>query len=51
VCYYLFTSIVEVGGESKSFKQIKDLPCSYLVVDTDFTENKNKIPPLAFCIE
>jgi hypothetical protein len=37
---YLF----EVGGEGKSFKQIKDLPHSYLVVDTDFTENKNKIP-------
>lgn len=35
--------IFEVGGESKSFGQIKDIQNSYLVIDTD-TENKNKIP-------
>lgn len=34
----------EVGGEGKSFGQIKDIPNSYLVIDTDSTENKNKIP-------
>ena len=34
----------EVGGEGKSFAQIKDMPNSYLVIDTDSTENKNKIP-------
>ncbi|MGM0520300.1 MAG: ATP-binding protein [Campylobacterota bacterium] len=34
----------EVGGEGKSFEQIKDMPNSYLVIDTDSTENKNKIP-------
>lgn len=36
--------IFEVGGESKSFSQIKDLENSYLVIDTDTTENKYKIP-------
>ena len=34
----------EVGGENKSFKQIKDIENSYLVIDTDSTENTNKIP-------
>lgn len=34
----------EVGGQSKSFKQIKDIENSYLVVDTDSTENSSKIP-------
>lgn len=34
----------EVGGESKSFNQIKDVPNSYLVIDTDSTENSKKIP-------
>ncbi|MEA2073423.1 MAG: AAA family ATPase [Campylobacterota bacterium] len=34
----------EVGGGSKSFNQIKDVENSYLVIDTDFTENPNKIP-------
>jgi predicted AAA+ superfamily ATPase len=34
----------EVGGENKSFEQIKDIKNSYLVIDTDTTENKNKIP-------
>ena len=35
---------VEVGGKNKSFKQISDIENSFLVVDTDFTEHKNKIP-------
>ena len=34
----------EVGGESKGFKQIKDVDNGYLVIDTDSTENPNKIP-------
>jgi len=34
----------EVGGKNKSFKQIKDIENSYLVIDTDSTENKTKIP-------
>jgi len=37
-------SIFEVGGETKSFKQIKDLPESYLVVDETETGYGNKIP-------
>jgi len=36
--------IFEVGGESKSFNQIKDMKDSYLVIDTDSTENSHKIP-------
>jgi len=34
----------EVGGEGKGFKQIKDVENGYLVIDTDSTENPNKIP-------
>jgi len=34
----------EVGGEGKSFKQIEDVENGYLVIDTDSTENPNKIP-------
>jgi len=34
----------EVGGEGKSFKQIEDVKNGYLVIDTDSTENPNKIP-------
>lgn len=34
----------EVGGENKKFNQIKDLENSYLVIDTDSTQNKSKIP-------
>lgn len=34
----------EVGGEGKSFKQIKDIEDSYLIIDTDSTENQYKIP-------
>jgi len=36
--------IFEVGGASKSFKQIKDIKNSYLVIDTDSTDNSTKIP-------
>jgi len=34
----------EVGGKNKSFKQIKDMKNSYLVIDDDFTVNDKKIP-------
>ncbi len=34
----------EVGGENKTFNQIKDMENSYLVIDTDSTENEKKIP-------
>jgi len=34
----------EVGGESKTFSQIKELDNAYLVIDTDSTENAHKIP-------
>jgi predicted AAA+ superfamily ATPase len=34
----------EVGGENKKFSQIKDVDNAYLVIDTDSTENRNKIP-------
>ncbi len=34
----------EVGGNSKKFKQIKDVDNSYLIIDTDSTENSHKIP-------
>ena len=34
----------EVGGEGKSFHQIKDIKNSYLIIDTDSTENQYKIP-------
>ncbi|MFK5975166.1 MAG: AAA family ATPase [Sulfurovum sp.] len=34
----------EVGGENKKFNQIKDIENSYLVIDTDSTQNPNKIP-------
>ncbi|MEA3331075.1 MAG: AAA family ATPase [Campylobacterota bacterium] len=34
----------EIGGKNKTFKQIKDIDNSFIVVDTDSTENINKIP-------
>ena len=34
----------EVGGEGKKFTQIKGVENSYLVIDTDTTENSNKLP-------
>jgi len=36
--------IFEIGGKNKSFKQIKDAKNSYVVVDTDYTMEINKIP-------
>lgn len=36
--------IFEVGGNNKSFEQIKDVDHSFLVIDTDATENPKKIP-------
>ncbi len=36
--------IFEIGGKNKTFKQIKDIPNSYLAIDTDYTMEKNKIP-------
>ncbi len=36
--------VFEIGGKNKSFKQIKDLPNAYVVVDTDYTVEENKIP-------
>jgi uncharacterized protein len=35
---------IEVGGKNKGFRQIKDLKDSWLVVDTDSTQNPKKIP-------
>ncbi len=35
---------VEVGGKSKSFKQIKDIPESYIVSDDIFIGEDNRIP-------
>jgi predicted AAA+ superfamily ATPase len=34
----------KVGGKNKSFKQIKDMENSYLVIDDDFIVNDKKIP-------
>ncbi|HHH19645.1 MAG TPA: ATP-binding protein [Campylobacterales bacterium] len=36
--------IFEIGGKNKSFKQIKDIPNSFVVVDTDYSMEENKIP-------
>lgn len=36
--------IYEVGGKNKSFSQIKNLPNSYVVIDTDYSMEKNRIP-------
>ncbi len=36
--------IYEIGGKNKNFKQIKDIENSYLVIDTDYSMEKNKIP-------
>jgi len=36
--------IFEIGGKNKSFKQIKNIDNSYVVVDTDYTIQNNKIP-------
>lgn len=36
--------VFEVGGEGKNYSQIKDIKNSYLVIDTDSTQNPKKIP-------
>lgn len=36
--------IFEIGGKNKSFKQIKDVPHSFVVIDTDYTMEENRIP-------
>ena len=36
--------VFEIGGKNKSFKQIKDIPNSFLAIDTDYTAEPNKIP-------
>jgi len=36
--------IFEIGGRNKTFKQIKDIEDSYLVIDTDYTTENRKIP-------
>ena len=36
--------IFEVGGKTKSFKQIKDLPESYVIIDETEVGFGNKIP-------
>lgn len=37
-------NIFEIGGKNKSFKQIKSLQNSYLVIDIDYTTDARKIP-------
>lgn len=37
-------SIFEVGGKNKTFRQIKDIKNSFLVIDTDFSATAKKIP-------
>lgn len=36
--------IFEVGGKNKTFRQIKDVENSFLVIDTDFSPTAQKIP-------
>ena len=38
----------EVGGKNKGFRQIKDIENSFVVQDTDSTENNRKIPLWVF---
>jgi len=40
--------IFEVGGKNKTFKQIQDVEDAFLVIDTDFTTHKKKIPLWVF---
>lgn len=40
--------IFEVGGKNKTFKQIADREEGFLVIDTDFTTHKKKIPLWVF---
>lgn len=36
--------IYEIGGKNKKFTQIKDIQNSFIVIDTDYSMEKNKIP-------
>ena len=36
--------IFEIGGKNKSFKQIKDVEDAFVVVDTDYSLEENKVP-------
>jgi len=36
--------VFEVGGKTKGFEQIKDIPESYLAIDIDFSTHEKKIP-------
>ena len=40
--------IFEVGGKNKTFKQIADIENGFLVIDTDFTTHKKKVPLWVF---
>jgi len=40
--------IFEVGGKGKSFKQLEGVENGYLVIDTDFTTHKRKVPLWVF---
>jgi len=40
--------IFEIGGKGKSFKQLEGIDNGYLVIDTDFTTHKRKIPLWVF---
>ena len=40
--------ILEIGGKNKSFKQIQEVENGFLVIDTDFTTHKRKIPLWVF---
>ncbi len=40
--------IFEVGGKNKTFKQIADIEEGFLVIDTDFTTHKKRIPLWVF---
>lgn len=37
-------TIYEVGGKNKKFTQIKNVTNSFVVIDTDYSMEKNKIP-------
>ncbi len=37
-------NIYEIGGKNKSFSQVKNVPNSYVIIDTDYSMEKNKIP-------
>ena len=42
------TYYFEIGGESKGFEQIRDIPNSYLAIDVERSNHPNKIPLWCF---